>query len=67
MVKPGWNPKAPVNLTSLATLSTRLWLVLCPVKLELCHLEASEKIAARMQKMQLMALLFVAICNVKGW
>lgn len=40
VVKPGWNPKAPVNLTSQVTGSTRLQLVLCPVKQELCQLEA---------------------------
>lgn len=37
VVKPGWNPKAPVNLTSQVT---GLQLVLCPVKQELCQLEA---------------------------
>lgn len=69
VVKPVWNPKAPVNLTSLVTLSTRLRLVFCPVKQELCQpeVEASEKIADRTQKRELMAQLFAAICNVKEW
>lgn len=41
--------------------------MLCPVKEELCQLEveASEKIAHRMQKRELMAQLFAAVCNVK--
>lgn len=49
VVKPGWNPKAPVNLTSQVTLSTRLQLVLCQLEAE-----AREKIADRMQEMKLM-------------
>lgn len=40
VVKPGWNPKAPGNLTSQVTGSTRLQSVLCRVKLELCQLDA---------------------------